>query len=177
MEPTITCLDTATFLADPEPSEVEVGSVISFTAECLAGRIAHRVIAVFGTEEDRQYTAQGDNNPEPDPCPVLHEDADGLLVEIHKGANDTPGNRALREEVNSAYAELRARNVVYEDALARYVELRDQHCQRREDGVYVCESEVFDEVARLREEVNREVEAYNAALIVWRQAYNKALQS
>ncbi|MDE2941219.1 MAG: hypothetical protein OXP10_02585 [Chloroflexota bacterium] len=176
MEPTITCLDTATFLADPLPSEVEVGAIISFTAECLAGLIGHRVIVVFGIGEDQAYTAQGDNNLRPDPCPVLHEDVTGLLLEIHRGANDTPETGALREEVNSALAELRARDAAHEDALARYVELRDRHCTRGEDGVYVCESEAFDEVERLRDEVNRAVDAYNAALAVWREAYNKALQ-
>ena len=177
MEPTITCLDTATFLADPLPSEVEVGSIISFTAECLGGLIGHRVIVVFGIGEGQAYTAQGDNNLRPDPCPVLHEDVTGLLLEIHKGANDTPENRALREDVNSTLAELRARDQAHEEALARYVELRDRHCTRGEDGVYVCESEAFDEVERLRDEVNRAVDAYNAALEAWREAYNRALQA
>lgn len=176
MEPTITCLDTATFLAEPEPSEVEVGSIIIFTADCLAGLTVHRVIAIFGVGDNQAYTAQGDNNPSPDGCPALHEDVVGLLLEIHKGANDTPRNRALREEVNSAHAEWRAKDAAYDEALGRYVELRDRHCQRREDGVYVCESAAFDEVQRLRDEANRAAAAYDAALLAWSQAYNKALQ-
>ena len=177
MEPTITCLDTATFLADPEPSEIEVGSIIVFTAECLGGLIGHRVIAIFGVGEDQQYTAQGDNNSRPDGCPVLHEDVIGLLQEIHEGANDTPGNRALREEVNSTYAAWRASDAAYDEALGRYVELRDRHCQRREDGVYVCESAAFDDVQRLRDEVNRAADDHDTALMAWRRAYNKALQA
>ncbi len=176
MEPTITCLDTATFLAEPEPSEVEVGSIIIFTADCLAGLTVHRVIAIFGIGDDQEYTAQGDNNPRPDSCPVLHDDVMGVLLEIHRGANDSPRNRALREEVNSTYAAWRASDAAYDEALGRYVDLRDRHCQRREDGVYVCDSAAFDEVVRLRGEANRAADVRDAALMAWSRAYNKALQ-
>ncbi len=177
MEPTITCLDTATWLADPEPSDVEVESIISFTAVCMDGHIAHRVIAISGSGEDQEYTAQGDNNLRPDPCPILHADVDGLLLEIHKNANDTPANRALREKVNSATAALRERDREYEEALALYVALRDRHCERGDDGVYICDRAAFPEVERLRAAVNAAVAAYNAALEVWRQAYDEALRA
>ena len=50
MEPKITCLDTTTWLANFNPQDVVIGTVIVFTptADCelSSSRVAHRVTAV-----------------------------------------------------------------------------------------------------------------------------------
>ena len=103
MEPAITCLDEATWVADFQPEAIVVGATISFAPDCWGGDgAAHRVVDVKVEDGVYYYWPKGDNNSEADGCWVPHTDVLAYITEIHRGVR--PENAELRQHVNSAKA-------------------------------------------------------------------------
>jgi hypothetical protein len=77
MDPTITCMDRATWLDNPRPEEIVLGGVISFHAPLgfsfkdTSRNIAHRVISVTTQAGEYQFRTKGDNNAVDDSCWIL----------------------------------------------------------------------------------------------------------
>ena len=109
MEPKITCLDEATWLENPKPEEIVVGSVISFYPDCWTEEVvedaagtAHRVMDIKVENGVYSYWPKGDANEEPDGCWVPFDHVQGYIIEIHKDVR--PENAVLRDFVNDASA-------------------------------------------------------------------------
>ena len=100
MEPSVTCLDSATWLYNFRPQDVVVGATIYFQPNCREQDeqkpigAAHRVIDVKLENGTYYYWPQGDGNPEPDGCWVPHTDVERYIIALHK--NTVPENAELR---------------------------------------------------------------------------------
>ena len=128
MEPKITCLDEATWLENPRPEEITVGTVISFNPNCWEDEpdnssTAHRVMDIKVENGVHYYWPKGDAADEPDGCWVPFDHVDGYMIEIHKDVR--PENAELRRLVNAGAD-------AYDDAVIAYYALYDQHCERGE---------------------------------------------
>ncbi|MCY4624442.1 MAG: hypothetical protein OXC99_05515 [Chloroflexi bacterium] len=142
MEPKITCLDTATWLTNPEPHEVVVGSVIAFNSSVCwdeedTSFIAHRVIDIdvrarqvdyrhlpqFYARQNN-YLTKGDANPDTD-CWVPHAAVAAYIIELHK--NTRPENAWLRDSVNAAKRDFFRALDDHQAKYDHYVELRNLH--------------------------------------------------
>ena len=134
MEPTITCLDRATFLTNFRPEDIVVGATISFNPNCwedgASGRgAAHRVADIELRGGIYHYWPKGDASDEPDGCWIPQTSVRGYIIEIHKNA--VPENAELRDQVNAARAAFVAAREAYRDLLEGYCGSRDP------DGCYL----------------------------------------
>ena len=134
MEPTITCLDRATFLTNFRPEDIVVGATISFDPNCWedgasARRTAHRVADIELRGGIYNYWPKGDASDEPDGCWIPQTSVRGYIIEIHKNA--VPENAELRDQVNAARAAFVAAREAYRDLLEGYCGSRDP------DGCYL----------------------------------------
>ena len=73
MEPTITCLDSATWVTPADPADIVVGTTISFDPDCTEGNVdglstAHRVTAIKVVNGVTYYWPKGDANERADGC-------------------------------------------------------------------------------------------------------------
>ena len=107
MEPKITCLDEATYVTNPRPEEITVGSTIHFNPSCWPEEddtdspgIVHRVMDIKIENGVYSYWPKGDANRTDDGCWVPFDHVQGYIVEIHKGVR--PENAGLRDSVNEA---------------------------------------------------------------------------
>ena len=128
MEPTITCLDRATFLTNFRPEDIVVGATISFNPNCwedgASGRgAAHRVADIELRGGIYHYWPKGDASDEPDGCWIPQTSVRGYIIEIHKNA--VPENAELRDQVNAARAAFVAAREAYRDLLEGYCGSRD----------------------------------------------------
>ena len=109
MEPKITCLDEATWLVNPRPEDIVVGSTISFspTEECVISgeRIAHRVTAVKEADGTYYYWPKGDNNRRADGCWIPDDKVNGYIIEMHKDVFADTSTSELRDRYNKARKE------------------------------------------------------------------------
>ena len=134
MEPTITCLDRATFLTNFRPEDIVVGTTISFNPNCWEDgasgrRTAHRVADIELRGGIYHYWPKGDASDEPDGCWIPQTSVRGYIIEIHKNA--VPENAELRDQVNAARAAFVAAREAYRDLLEGYCGSRDP------DGCYL----------------------------------------
>ena len=134
MEPTITCLDRATFLTNFRPEDIVVGATISFNPNCWEDgasgrRTAHRVADIELRGGIYHYWPKGDASDEPDGCWIPQTSVRGYIIEIHKNA--VPENAELRDQVNAARAAFVAAREAYRDLLEGYCGSRDP------DGCYL----------------------------------------
>jgi len=103
MEPTITCLDILSLVANPLPMDIEIGTVIAFNpwslncALIVDALVMHRVIEEKGVGKDKQFRTQGDNNTRDDGCWVPMSAIEYYLVDIEKG--DNPEAMAIIEKI------------------------------------------------------------------------------
>ena len=128
MEPTITCLDRATFLTNFRPEDIVVGATISFDPSCWEDgasgrRTAHRVADIELRGGIYHYWPKGDASDEPDGCWIPQTSVRGYIIEIHKNA--VPENAELRDQVNAARAAFVAAREAYRDLLEGYCGSRD----------------------------------------------------
>ena len=127
MEPKLTCLDEATYLTNFQPSEITVGTVISFTPieECKldSERVAHRVMEIKIVEGIHYYWPKGDNNRKADNCWIPETLVNGYIIEIYKNVN--PERAELRDQINSAWAEYRAVADEYDELLQEHEDICD----------------------------------------------------
>lgn len=121
MEPAITCLDSATWVAPADPADIVVGTTISFDPNCFeenvdGRRTAHRVAATKVVNGVTYYWPKGDANERADGCWVPYSNVAGYLVELHRGTH--PENAALRDQVNASRAAVDAADAVADEARA-----------------------------------------------------------
>ena len=102
MEPTFSCLDSATFLLEPRMEDIVVGTTVSFIGAAPA---AHRVIDIKLEDGVRYFLTKGDAAQIPDGW-VPETDVDGYVTELHR--NTHLQNLALREGVNQSRADVDA---------------------------------------------------------------------
>ena len=134
MEPVITCLDEATWVADFQPEAIVVGTTISFAPDGWGGDgAAHRVTDVKVEGGVYFYWPKGDNNSAADGCWVPHTDVLAYITEIHRGVR--PENAELRQHVNGAkaavdeaWAAAEAAWATLEERDAGYQALIDRYC-------------------------------------------------
>ncbi len=122
MEPTISCLDEATWLADFRPEDIVVGATIVFSPSCWnTQRVAHRVLEVEVRNGTHYFWPKGDGNRQADGCWVPETNVEMYIVEVHR--NVRPENAALRNHVNSA-------KDTYYELLDRYCgDIPSQECR------------------------------------------------
>ena len=131
MEPTITCLDEATWVRHVRPEDITVGATITYDPDCSEehgdgiGR-AHRVVDIKFEDGQHWYWPQGDANEEPDGCWVPAGNIRGYIIEIHRNA--VPENAPLRDIVNAARADYEAAANAYDVAEAKYLAILERHC-------------------------------------------------
>jgi hypothetical protein len=179
MEPKITCLDSATWLANFRPQDVVVGAVISFTptAECDlsgAGLVAHRVIRIKVEAGTYYYWPRGDANSQDDGCWIPHTKVDGYIIGLQK--NTHPENQALRNRVNSAKAVRDQAEAVYDQKLDYYNQKRLEYCGSV-TGTCELGEPYYSEMIQLNNELSALYSIYSAAHNTWQQAYNEAIAS
>ena len=109
MEPTITCLDEATWLRDFRPEDIAIGATIAFKPNCWeddedARGAAHRVMDIRVEEGIHYYWPKGDGAREPDGCWVPHTNVQGYVIDIHRDVR--PANAVLRERGNAGKGHL-----------------------------------------------------------------------
>ncbi len=133
MEPKITCLDEATWLENPKPEEIVVGTVITFYPDCLTDEVvedaagtAHRVMDIKVENGVYSYWPKGDANEEPDGCWVPFDHVQGYIIEIHKDVR--PENAVLRDFVNDASAKEREARDAFLEARADYFAIIERYC-------------------------------------------------
>ena len=134
MEPTITCLDEATWLRDFRPEDIAIGATIAFKPNCWeddedARGAAHRVMDIRVEEGIHYYWPRGDGAREPDGCWVPHTNVRGYIIEIHKDVR--PANAELRERVNAAKATYYTARTALDAAQAAYLDLVESYCGHR----------------------------------------------
>ncbi len=83
MNPTITCIDTATLLKTFSPEDIEIGTIIVFPR---GSATAHRVVQVTGEGEQEKYKTKGDSASYPDKGQVSYSRVIGIITTVHKGA-------------------------------------------------------------------------------------------
>ena len=174
MEPTITCLDEAEWVGEFEPSEIVVGTVITFDPDCdevepNGQGTTHRVAKVKVENGIYYFWPRGDGNREDDGCWIPSDQVNGYLIALHE---DTfPENESIRESVLYAKAAYYASLDAWEPALAQYEALWAQYCgDQSEDTCTLAEpaySIVFAEYERveaLRQEVLKTSRAFECWL-------------
>ena len=170
MEPKITCLDEATWLENPKPEEIVVGTIISFDAvacdEDATWTIAHRVTDIKVLRGNTYYLPKGDANRGPD-CWVPFSRVNGYIVEIHKDVR--PENAELRRQVNAALAAYDNARDAYDEAEETYDEardafyaLRDRHCPGR-PTICTLPSPAYERAVALRAAWDAATDALNDA--------------
>jgi hypothetical protein len=178
MEPKITCLDSATWLANFRPQDVVVGAVISFTptAECnlSAPRVAHRVIGIKVEAGTYYYWPRGDANSQDDGCWIPDTNVDGYIIGLQK--NTHPENQALRNKVNSAKAVRDQAKAVYDQKLNYYNQKRLEYCGSSAGACELGEP-YYSEIIYLYAELNSVYNTYLAANNTWLLAVNEAKAS
>ncbi|MDA0988138.1 MAG: hypothetical protein O2783_03170 [Chloroflexi bacterium] len=177
MEPKITCLDSATWLANFTPQDVVIGTVISFTptVECNlsgSGRVAHRVVDIRMEANIYYYWPRGDANSQDDGCWIPHANVNGYIIDLQK--NTHPENQALREKVNSSKAarDLALQN--YEEKEAAYDQKRLFYCGSVA-GTCTLQEPYYSELTQLYNELNSLYNTYLNAYNTWELAYNEAI--
>ncbi|MBI2855713.1 MAG: hypothetical protein HYX93_02565, partial [Chloroflexi bacterium] len=179
MEPKITCLDSATWLANFRPQDVVVRAVISFTptAECnLSGSgrpVARRVMDIKMEAGIYYYWPRGDANPQDDGCWIPQTNVNGYIIELHKNTN--PENQALREKVNSASAARDTTLQRYEEKEAIYNQKYLEYCGSQ-TGTCTLPEPQYSEIIQLYNEVQSLYDIYLDAYSAWESAYNEALE-
>jgi len=93
MDPTITCFDTITFRNHPTPSDLQIGTVITFrlTDKCdLDSKhlIMHRVIDTKILNKIQYFRTQGDHNVTDDGCWIPFENVLYYVVKVEQIDND-----------------------------------------------------------------------------------------
>ena len=106
MEPAITCLDTATWQMEFDESDVDVGTIISFSSDaCWEDRTGrhtvHRVYEINDFSTPTTYLPKGDADTITD-CWITIDDIRGIVLEVHK--NTRTANAPLRDAVREAKA-------------------------------------------------------------------------
>ena len=123
MEPYITCADDAVFKSVIVPSNIQVGTVISFAIPptCRFGDSlirAHRVLGIMLGNGGFQYQTKGDNLPSPDPCLIPFNYVKGVLALLRK--NTHPESVIDTSEYKLAQSKLNTLSVQSDLALQRY---------------------------------------------------------
>ena len=121
MEPVITCLDEATYLADFDAANIVVGATIAFDGAACGGdgiSIAHRVRGMKEIGGIYYFYPKGDASRVDDGCWVPHTDVHGYIIAIHR--NVRPENAKLRNRVNAAEAASVDAEAAYHEVLERY---------------------------------------------------------
>lgn len=139
MEPTITCLDEATWVSPDTPERIVVGTTIAFASsscweDAPDGRgTAHRVIDIKVENGETFYWPKGDGNREADGCWIPYDAVIGYVVELRR--NVRPENAFLRDKVNAAIAalyeamdELEAVESAWAQVETEYDEAIEQYC-------------------------------------------------
>ena len=113
MEPTLTCLDTMTWITEFDPSVIVEGSIISFNPRCSETHAdkddigtAHRVIDIRVENNIYHFWPRGDGNEEDDGCWIPHGNVGAYAVEFFP--NTRPENAELRLAVLTARDAYRA---------------------------------------------------------------------
>jgi signal peptidase I len=186
MEPKVTCLDSAIYLANFLPEEIVVGAVVSFNSPdgCSLSstrRVSHRVIAIADNNGPLNFRTKGDANEADDGCWVPASNIHGYMVELNK--NTHPENTELRNRVNGAEAEYVAAHEAYESLREAYL------AKKQEYEIYVatwcpnnqCPSQYFptalalyDEMEALRVAHNQSSDYSNVKLDAYRAALEEA---
>ena len=184
MEPAITCLDSATWIAPADPADIVVGATISFDPNCFEGdvdgrRTAHRVAATKVVNGVTYYWPKGDANERADGCWVPYSNVHGYLVELHKGTH--PENASLRDKVNASKAARDAAEATAEEAEAT---MRTAGAAYDALIAELCGEGVRTDSCQLSTEGNTRAvaayaryltafERYGAAYAVYEAAYNR----
>ena len=139
MEPTVTCLDEATWLRDFRPEDVAVGALIAFNPGCGEDEpdhrwTSHRVAAIDVRDGVHYYWPVGDGNPEPDGCWIPESSVRGYMIELHRNAR--PENAALRDHVLGARTAYRAARDAFDVAKDAYLDIIERYCGHR--GTATC---------------------------------------
>ncbi len=183
MEPKITCLDEVTWLENPKPKDIVVGSVISFYPDCStddvvedAAGTAHRVMDVKVENGVYHYWPKGDNNREADGCWVPFENVQGYVIEIHKDVQ--PENATLRSFVNAAdakegeaWTKLEAATEVLDEIEAEYLALIERYCGAGvKPGDCTLPSPEYEITERVYRRYDAAYDDYEAAFKKWENA-------
>jgi len=125
MEPTISCLDTVTWITEFDPSVIVEGAVISFNPDCQETHLdkddrgtAHRVIDIKVENDVYHFWPRGDGNEEDDGCWIPHGNVEGYAVDFFP--NTRPENAELRLAVLNARDVFREVRDSYDEAFTRY---------------------------------------------------------
>ncbi len=183
MEPKITCLDEVTWLENPKPEDIVVGSVISFYPDCSTEEVvedaagtAHRVMDIKVENSVYSYWPKGDNNREADGCWVPFENVQGYVIEIHKGVQ--PENATLRGLVNRAHEKedeawtaLEASTERLEELEAEYLAVIERYCGAGvKPGDCTLPSPEYEIADRVYRRYDSAFRAYEAAFKEWENA-------
>ena len=138
MEPYITCADDAVWKRAFVPSDIKVGTVISFREPpgCTSGSghtTAHRVIEIRTQYGSLAYLTKGDNNRTSDPCLVPLAYVDSVLALLRKNTRpenviDTTEHRIAIQQLNAIQDQRDSVQQQYEAALADYGTEDDRLC-------------------------------------------------
>ena len=136
MEPVVTCLDKTLWLYDFDPTNIVVGSTISFDPGCneeegkTDGRYtAHRVMEIKVEGGVHYYWPKGDASLVPDGCWIPEQHVSGYVVGIEK--NVVPANAKLRDAVNGAKA-------AWLSARAAHYDVYIRHCGFRRTALHTA---------------------------------------
>ena len=186
MEPTITCLDEATWVSPDTPERIVVGTTIAFpSSNCWEDApddrgTAHRVIDIKVENGETFYWPKGDGNREADGCWIPYNAVIGYMVELRR--NVYPENAFLRDKVNAAIAahneardELEAVESAwaqveteYDEAIERYcgVGVQPGNCYLGEPA-YSIVIGVYNRLDALAAKYDRVYAAYERAYAWW----------
>lgn len=65
-----------------DPSQINIGDIISYKAKFIEGLVVHRIVNISEDENGIYYITKGDNNNSPDPQKVRFEDIHGVVIAI-----------------------------------------------------------------------------------------------
>ena len=171
MRPALDCGDEAVFLNPPFPQPLAVGDVVSFSVDigCRYYKSqdiskAHRIIDIRYQGTTPFYTTQGDASSDPDPCEIILEQVDGMLVEVRKGArpqdiidvSEYDRAKLAVTEAKAQYALLLdlydLERVAYEALVEEYNSLVEHY--RQGDLSYQVVSEFYEGLEKRRASLN-----------------------
>ena len=169
MEPKLTCLDRARWLANYDPNDIVVGAVIAFTPseDCnltyTSALVSHRVIEIR-TEGGLAFRTRGDNNFEDDGCWIVSEDIIGYITALYK--NVRPEFAPLRDRVNAAHASLVSTRTAWVTARDEYEDYVSRYCPNYtcRTGTYNKASRLFNKVETARVEYEKAIAQYECKL-------------
>ncbi len=122
MNPTITCLDTATHATSFAPKDIRVGTIVSgylcYDPNPNELLTTHRVTELRGEGDSLEVRTQGDANKMDDGCWVPFFSIEMILIELHKDTAATPANIEMRRIVQEAKAAWEEAERKVEEALA-----------------------------------------------------------